>query len=161
MAIALASLEDLSLWMTAVALAAVGVGITAGVYGAVALIVKLDDIGLHLAGRGSAPVRAVGRGLVHAVPPLLSALSGVGTAAMLWVGGGILLHGMEELGAPHIPHAIDAFGRSTSDAIVHWPAVTEWLIGALAAAVVALLVGAIVVVLLKLVRRPAPAGAAA
>ena len=61
------------------------------------IIVKLDDIGLHLAERSNAAPRAVGNGLVHVVPKLLTALSGIGTAAMLWVGGGILLHGLEEL----------------------------------------------------------------
>ena len=67
------------------------------VYGVVALIVKLDDIGLHLAERSSASARALGRGLVHIVPSLLTGLSAIGTAAMLWVGGGILVHGLEEL----------------------------------------------------------------
>src|SRR5918993_1451674 len=72
----------------------------------VALIVKLDDIGLHMAERRSAAVRSIGNGLVHGVPYLLTGLSGLGTAAMLWVGGGIILHGMEELHFEAIPHAV-------------------------------------------------------
>ena len=71
------------------------VAITVGVYGAVGLIVKMDDIGLHLAeARRSAARRALGRGLVHAMPKLLAALALIGTAAMLWVGGQIIVHGL-------------------------------------------------------------------
>jgi hypothetical protein len=96
MTIALAAIETPSLWMQAVTLAVVGVLITAGVYGAVALIVKMDDIGLHMAAnRKTAAARAMGRGLVVAMPKLMSVLSTVGTAAMLWVGGSIVLHGLE------------------------------------------------------------------
>src|SRR4051812_10506193 len=107
MAIALASLEHLTLVTTAIALVIVALAITAGVYGAVALIVKLDDIGLHLAERRSPSARRFGSMLVHVVPRLLTSLSAIGTAAMLWVGGGILLHGFEELHlAGTIPAAI-------------------------------------------------------
>src|SRR6478609_3428715 len=107
MAIALASLEHMTLLTTAIALFVVAVAITAGVYGVVALIVKLDDIGLHLAERRNRPARVFGNALVHLVPKLLSALSVIGTAAMLWVGGGILVHGREEIGvATVIPHTI-------------------------------------------------------
>lgn len=96
MTIALATVESPSLWMQAVTLAVVGVLITAAVYGAVALIVKMDDIGLHMAAnRKTAPARAFGRGLVVAMPRLMAFLSIVGTAAMLWVGGSIVLHGLE------------------------------------------------------------------
>src|SRR4051812_39605754 len=108
MAIALASLEHLTLLTTALALMVVALAITAGVYGVVALIVKLDDIGLHLAQRRNSGARAFGNGLVHVVPKMLTALSGIGTAAMLWVGGGILLHGLKELrlfdALPHLLH---------------------------------------------------------
>ncbi len=96
MTIALATVESPSLWMQAVTLAVVGVLITAAVYGAVALIVKMDDIGLHMAAnRKTAAARAFGRGLVVAMPRLMAFLSIVGTAAMLWVGGSIVLHGLE------------------------------------------------------------------
>ena len=83
MAIALASLGPMPLGTTAAALVAVAFAITFGVYGVVALIVKLDDIGLHLAARSSRTARAIGEGLVHVVPKMLSALSTIGTAAML------------------------------------------------------------------------------
>jgi uncharacterized protein len=79
-------------------LAVVGMLITLIVYGAVALIVKMDDVGLRLAERPGASARALGRGLVGAMPYVLTVLSLVGTAAMLWVGGGIVIHGLHELG---------------------------------------------------------------
>ena len=96
MTIALSSISSPQFWMQAAALAIVGVGITAAVYGAVALIVKMDDIGLHIAARGhSRAGRSFGRGLVVAMPKVMAVLSTVGTGAMLWVGGSILLHGLE------------------------------------------------------------------
>ena len=94
--IALATVESPSIWMQGITLAVVGVFITVAVYGAVALIVKMDDIGLHMAAnRKTAAARAFGRGLVVAMPKLMAFLSIVGTAAMLWVGGSIVLHGLE------------------------------------------------------------------
>ena len=96
MTIALATLPSSSFVLQAFSLALVGVAITAMVYGAVALIVKMDDIGLHLAATGrTQATRGMGRGMVAAMPPLLAFLSTVGTAAMLWVGGSIVLHGLE------------------------------------------------------------------
>ncbi|RMB58787.1 DUF808 domain-containing protein [Tessaracoccus antarcticus] len=92
----------------AVILVVVALGITALVYGVVALIVKMDDVGLALAGRDSARSQAVGRGLVAAMPKVLTTLSVVGIFAMLWVGGHILLVGIDELGL-HAPYAF-----------VHW-----------------------------------------
>ena len=91
-------------------LAVVGIMITVIVYGAVALIVKMDDIGLHLAQKPGSGSQAIGRGLVAAMPKVLTVLSVVGTAAMLWVGGGIVIHGLHELGW-HVPgdavHAVE------------------------------------------------------
>lgn len=96
MTIALAAIPQSAVWIEAVTLAVVGIAITAGVYGSVALIVKMDDIGLFLARRGRLrSTRAIGRGLVVAMPKLMTFLSTVGTAAMLWVGGSIVLHGLE------------------------------------------------------------------
>ncbi len=96
MTISLSVIETSDVWMRGITLAVVGILITVAVYGAVALIVKMDDIGLHLAAEGqSAPVRSFGRGLVLGMPKLLKALSVIGTAAMLWVGGNIVLHGLE------------------------------------------------------------------
>ena len=96
-------------------LAIVGIAVTLFVYGAVAIIVKLDDIGLHLSKRSAQATRTFGRFLVQSVPHLLKALSFIGTIAMLWVGGGIILHGLHELGihgpsdwAHGVQHAVEA-----------------------------------------------------
>lgn len=96
MTIALSVIEEPNIWMQGAVLAVVGIAITVAVYGAVALIVKMDDIGLHLAAEGRlGATRSLGRGLVKGMPVLLRVLSVVGTAAMLWVGGNIVLHGLE------------------------------------------------------------------
>jgi predicted DNA repair protein MutK len=147
MAIALASLGPMPLWTTAAALVAVAFAITAGVYGVVGLIVKLDDIGLHMAGRRSRSARAFGDTLVHVVPKLLTGLSAIGTAAMLWVGGGILLHGVEELRvAEPVTHAIHD--------VAHWAGtiggrIVEWLVNALAGAATGLIVGGIIAAIVR------------
>lgn len=112
MTIALAAIPASSFWVEAATLAVVGVGITVAVYGGVALIVKADDAGLFMAERGRLGLtRATGRAIVKGMPGFLKALTTVGTAAMLWVGGSIVLHGMEVLGfaAPaHLIHDIAA-----------------------------------------------------
>jgi len=150
MAIALASLGHLDLTTTAIALLVVAVAITAGVYGVVALIVKLDDIGLHMAERRSPGTRAMGKALVHVVPKLLIALSGIGTAAMLWVGGGILLHGLDEmhlLGAlPHMIHDGSAHAAAATGALAP---LVEWLLNALAGAVTGLVIGGLIVIVVR------------
>lgn len=110
MTIALAAIPVGTFWAEAATLAVVGVGITIAVYGGVALIVKADDVGLFMAERGRLGLtRGIGRAVVRGMPGFLKALTTVGTAAMLWVGGSIVLHGLEELGfaAPaHIIHDI-------------------------------------------------------
>jgi predicted DNA repair protein MutK len=156
MAIALASLGPMPLWTTAAALVAVALAITAGVYGVVALIVKLDDIGLHMAERGSRGVRAFGDALVHIVPRLLTALSAIGTAAMLWVGGGILLHGLEDLHLAEpltetVHHTAHAIGAAAGKA----GGIVEWLINALAGAILGIIAGgAIAVVVRRFTKHP-------
>ena len=149
MAIALNELSDLSIGLQTAALAMVAFAITAAVYGVVAIIVKLDDIGLHLAQRRAAAMQALGRGLVHVVPKLLKSLSTIGTLAMLWVGGGILLHGLEDLGAERLPHLI----HETADAIAHYfgplKPIMAWLAGAIAASIAGLIIGAIIVIVVR------------
>jgi predicted DNA repair protein MutK len=156
MAIALASLEHLTLVTTAIVLVAVALAITAGVYGVVALIVKLDDIGLHMAERGSRGMRAFGNALVHVVPALLTALSGIGTAAMLWVGGGILLHGLDEMHlAGGLPDFIHDLAHSAGIAFGMMSPAVEWFVNALTAAIVGIVIGgAIVAIARLLVRHP-------
>src|SRR5262249_13754187 len=110
MAIALASITAPDLLTQALVLAAVGILITALVYGAVAIIVKADDLGVYLARRPDFVSRAIGRALVHGMPPFLEALSFIGMLAMLWVGGGILVHGLAELGIDAPEHLIEGLG---------------------------------------------------
>lgn len=99
MTIALGAIPDSAFWVEAITLALVGIMITVMVYGSVALIVKMDDLGLFMARNARlAPTRALGRGLVSAMPPFLAVLSTVGTAAMLWVGGSMIVHGAEVFG---------------------------------------------------------------
>jgi predicted DNA repair protein MutK len=100
MTISLAAIPPSNFWMEAATLAAVAIMITVLVYGAVALIVKADDLGLMMAAKGQLGLtRSLGRGIVKAMPGLMKALTVIGTAAMLWVGGNIVVHGMEVLGA--------------------------------------------------------------
>lgn len=151
MAIALNELDGMALPQQAAALALVAVAITVAVYGVVGLIVKLDDIGLHLADRANAASRALGRALVRVVPKLLKSLSVVGTAAMLWVGGGILLHGMEELGAPAIPRLVHDAAHSVAEVVGGGGigSVVEWIANAVGAAIAGGIVGGIVVLVVK------------
>ena len=143
MAITLAALPAGSLWKQALVLALVGIGITVAVYGVVALIVKADDAGVALA-RGSATrvSRAVGRGMVRGMPVLLKILSVIGTAAMIWVGGGIILHGLEVYGPPAIHHAVHAVAEAVARAVPSLAAVLEWAVEAAISGVVGLVVGA-------------------
>ncbi|WP_209509247.1 DUF808 domain-containing protein [Ruegeria sp. HKCCE4150] len=129
MTIALAAIEAPNLWMQAATLAVVGIGVTVAVYGSVALIVKMDDVGLYLAQNAPTPIgRGLGRGLVKAMPGVMKTLSIVGTAAMLWVGGSIVIHGMEVLGFGWLGHHIHdwayAIGHSVSDQRV---GAVEWM----------------------------------
>ncbi len=150
MAIALASLGPMSVWMTAAALVAVAIAITVGVYGAVALIVKLDDIGLHLAERENGAARMVGDALVHFVPKMLTGLSGIGTAAMLWVGGGILLHGLEVLHiAETIPRTVHDWSKRAGDAVGAMGGIVEWLLYAIGASIAGLIIGGIIVLVVR------------
>ncbi len=150
MAIALASLGKTTIAMTAAALTAVSFAITAGVYGVVALIVKLDDIGLHLAQRRNSGARAFGNGLVRIVPKLLTALSGIGTAAMLWVGGGIIVHGLEEMQiAEVIPHMLHDLAVAVGNSAGTIGPAVEWLITALGGAVAGLIIGGIIAAIVR------------
>ncbi len=144
MAIALGELAGQSLVNQAIALALVGLAITAGVYGVVALIVKMDDIGLHLAKKPGAGAQAFGRGLVAAMPVILKALSLIGTAAMVWVGGGIIVHGMEEFGLTTLPHALHHAAEGAAHAVGVLPAVVNWLVTAIGSGIVGLIVGSII-----------------
>ena len=142
MAIALAEVANLGLAMQAAALALVGVLLTIGVYGAVALIVKMDDIGLHLSRRQNKGSQAFGRGLVKAMPVTMEALTLIGTAAMLWVGGGIIVHGLEKFHLTPIPHWVEGLSHWAGQAPIVGP-VAGWLAFALGSAVVGLAIGGV------------------
>ncbi|KZY32142.1 ABC transporter [Roseovarius sp. HI0049] len=112
MTIALAAIPPSNIWMEGATLAVVAVGITAAVYGAVALIVKADDVGLYLAENGMLGLtRALGRWIVRAMPRFMWLLTVVGTAAMLWVGGSIIIHGLDTMGWPVIYDGIHHFAE--------------------------------------------------
>ena len=136
------SFEASNFWLEASALAVVGILITGGVYGAVALIVKMDDIGLHMAkNRKTAVARGVGRGLVRGMPKLMSVLSTVGTLAMLWVGGSIIIHGMDVLGV-HEPYAtIHHMAAAAANAIPQAPGFVQWAVTAFFDGVLGLVLG--------------------
>ena len=123
----------------------VALAITAGVYGAVALIVKMDDVGLRLAQTREGPAASFGRGLVRAMPVVLSVLSKVGIAAMLWVGGHILLVGLDELGVSALYDAVHHLEEDVHDALGAVGGVGAWLTNTAASAILGLVVGAIVV----------------
>ena len=147
MTITLAAIPAGSFWMQATVLALVGVGITVAVYGTVAVIVKADDVGLALAKNDVASAvgvvgRALGRALVRGMPVFLTILSAVGTAAMIWVGGGIVLHGLEIYGPAAIGLAIHAATGAAAHALPSLAGAIEWLVGAAIAGVAGLAIGA-------------------
>jgi predicted DNA repair protein MutK len=159
MAITLAAVPDGGFWTQAIVLAVVGIGITAAVYGGVALIVKADDAGVALAatrspsGPGSA-VRALGRGLVLGMPVFLKILAIVGTAAMIWVGGGIVVHGLEGYGLPWIARAIHDAALAVGHAVPWAAATVEWLVTAAGSGLVGLILGALLIPVVSYVLAP-------
>jgi predicted DNA repair protein MutK len=150
MVIALNEVLDEAFVMRAATLAVVAVAITAAVYGVVGLIVKMDDIGLAMTQRASAASRRVGRALVALMPRLLAALATIGTAAMLWVGGQIFLHGLDEFHIGGLGHGLHDFAHKVAGGLPG-ASVWEWLIGAAGAGLFGLLLGSIIVGLLHLV----------
>jgi hypothetical protein len=151
MVIALNEVTDQPFLARALILVLVAVGITVLVYGVVAVIVKMDDVGLHLAGTGTRVVRAIGRGLVAGMPVLLATIATVGIAAMLWVGGHILLVGLDDLGWHH-PYSLMHHAQHHVEHAVHTAgAALGWLTATLCAALLGLVVGAVAVVVMHLV----------
>jgi hypothetical protein len=161
MAVTLATVADQPFATQALVLAVVGIGITAAVYGVVALIVKADDFGVALAARGGPLSRPLGRGIVLAMPPLLSALSIVGTLAMLWVGGGIIIHGLAGYGVHAPEHLVEAAGRAAAAALPPLAGAAGWLASAALSGLLGLALGAVVDAVLHAARglRLVPSGA--
>ena len=161
MAIALAEVAHEPLLSRAIILALVGIVITIMVYGAVALIVKMDDIGLHLVdNRHTAFEKSLGRGLLHAMPRLLAVLSVVGTAAMLWVGGQIVIHGAHELGLHGPSDIVHAIEHAVHEATGALGGLLGWLTNATLSGIAGLILGAIIAVVLhKVLKRETGAAA--
>ena len=150
MVISLNEVASEGFWSRAIILLLVAVAITVLVYGVVALIVKMDDAGLALAAKDSRPVSALGRGLVKAMPIVLSVLSTVGIAAMLWVGGHILLVGVDELGF-HPPYEfVHSLEVLVHDATGPLGGFLGWLTNTIGSAILGLIVGAVVVAVMHL-----------
>jgi predicted DNA repair protein MutK len=159
MAIALAAIPEGGFWVRAFALALVAMAITAAVYGAVALIVKADDFGVALAGNESdtalgSMTRGVGRGLVRGMPYLLKALSLLGTAAMIWVGGGIIVHGLEEFGLVAPGHVIHDLAESAARAVPPVGGLVGWLVSAAGSGLIGLALGLVLIPLVGSVLAP-------
>jgi predicted DNA repair protein MutK len=164
MVISLNEVARESFWSRLAILVVVAVLITVLVYGVVALIVKMDDAGLRLAESDKKGVAGLGRGLVKGMPKLLTALTVIGTAAMLWVGGHILLVGSDELGLHAVYGFVHHLEELAHEATGALGGVVGWLVNTVASAIVGLVVGAVVVALMTLVhrrRKAAPAGGAA
>ncbi len=150
MVISLNEVADQPFLSRAVILTIVALGITVLVYGVVGLIVKMDDIGLRLAARPGARVARFGRGLVSAMPRLLTALTVIGTAAMLWVGGHILLVGSHDLGIDVLYDPVHSLEDAAKEATGALGGVVKWLVDTLASALLGLAVGAVVVLVMSL-----------
>jgi len=155
MAITLASVAASPLWMQAVVLAVVGAGMSIAVYGEVAIIVKADDAGVALARTSHGPLRALGRGIVLGMPAFLRVLSFVGMLAMLWVGGGILLHGLHELGVHGPEEAVKHAGAAIGRAVPLMTSAVVWIVSAGIAGILGIGVGAVVAPLTEHVLAPA------
>lgn len=151
MVIALDEVIDEGFLPRAVILLIVALMITVIVYGVVALIVKMDDVGLRMVETGRPFATRVGRGLVHGMPKVLSVLSVVGTAAMLWVGGHIILVGADELGW-HAPYDLVHHLEEPAHDVAHVGGLLGWLVNTAASAVVGLVVGAVVVAVVSRVK---------
>ena len=152
MVISLNEVADEPLVSRAVILVVVALGITALVYGVVALIVKMDDIGLRLAETRSGALATFGRLLVRAMPKVLAVLSSVGIVAMLWVGGHILLVGVDELGW-HAPYDLVHHLEEAVHGVEGIGGFLAWLVNTLASAVIGLIVGAVVVAVMHVIPR--------
>ncbi len=149
MAIAYATVAESPLVNQIVVLFAVAIFITIAVYGFVALIVKTDDIGMHMAQEKYNPTtRKIGRGLVKSMPKFLTFLGYVGTAAMLWVGAEIIAHGL-----PFLHHPLEALEHSMANVPV-----LAWLVKVIILALGGVLLGAVVAQFVhlgeKLFKRP-------
>lgn len=146
-----------SIWARAVILVVVALAITVLVYGAVALIVKMDDIGLHLAAKESAGSQRFGELLVKGMPAVLAAITLIGTVAMLWVGGHIMLQGAYDLGW-HLPYDLVHALEAPVAGIAGIGGLLAWLVNTLCSAVLGLVWGLAVMAVLHPLLKALPFG---
>lgn len=153
MVISLNEVADEPFLMRLLILVAVALGMTIVVYGVVGLIVKMDDVGLHLTQRASRVAQSVGLGLVKGMPVIMSVLGKLGVVAMLWVGGHIILVGLDELGwhAPYglVHHLELAVAESAGGA----GAVLGWLVNTALSCVAGLIIGSVVTAIVVGIRK--------
>lgn len=150
MVIALNEVTDEPFFSRLAILVVVALVITAAVYGVVALIVKMDDVGLLLAQRSSTFAQRVGHGMVAGMPKLLAVISVVGTVAMLWVGGHIILVGTDDLGW-HGPYdLVHHLEEDVHHAVEVGGGALAWLLNTAISAVIGLVVGAVIVLVMHL-----------
>ncbi|MFN3210701.1 MAG: DUF808 domain-containing protein [Roseovarius sp.] len=146
MTIALSNIPPSNFWMEAATLAVVAVGITAAVYGAVALIVKADDAGLFMSRNGNLGLtRRLGRGIVKGMPYFLKLLMIVGTAAMLWVGGQIILHSLAEMGWSLPYDTVHHWAEDAAHAVGQFQGLVAWVVQAAADGVFGLVLGTLLI----------------
>lgn len=145
MALTLADISEASLYMQGFVLAAVGLLITLAVYGFVAIIVKADDVGIAMAKTTSSTLQFIGRNVVHGMPFFLKLLAALGTVAMLWVGGSILVHGLAQLGIPMVEHVIHDVAVAVATSLTFAPAIFSWFATSALQAVFAIVIGAFAV----------------
>lgn len=159
MAITLASIPDIGFVKQAIVLAIVGVVITIVVYGAVALIVKADDVGLAMCRNDSRSVlgslsRGIGHGLVVGMPVFLKVLAAVGTAAMLWVGGSIIMHGLAEFGWHWPEETVQHLSEAAATLLPGIAGTASWITTAFGAAVIGIVIGGCLIPVVQYVIAP-------
>ena len=151
---------DAPLWFTALVLAVIAVAITVVVYGAVALIVKADDVGLRMAAEGNgATTRRIGRAIVKGMPGFMTVLTVVGTAAMIWVGGNIVVHALHEMGW-HLPYdVVKSAATAAAGAVPAAAGLVGWAVTAFLDGIIGIVLGLAILPLVGLL--PSKEGAAA
>ena len=155
MTIILSNIEAPNFWFEAATLAFAGVVVTILVYGSVALIVKMDDVGVWMAANGRTGAgRSLGRGLVRGMPKLLTALTIIGTAAMLWVGGAIIIHGLDVLGLPWLYDTIHHIAEDITHGMETGRGFVEWMIVALGDGIFGLALGLLLIPVVTRVLSP-------
>ena len=155
MTIILSNIEAPNFWFEAATLAFAGVVVTILVYGSVALIVKMDDVGVWMAANGRTGAgRSLGRGLVRGMPKLLTALTIIGTAAMLWVGGAIIIHGLDVLGLPWLYETIQHIAEDITHGLETGRGFVEWMIVALGDGIFGLALGLLLIPVVTRVLSP-------